>query len=586
MKSIIKFRTNSLLPSIRSINSTYCRFHQTSTTTTSSEQELKPTKNVQTSKTKKQKPSPIVFSNRSKGPSLNDFLLSQATPSNAQAIHPPYLNLDIQTPKNYFVEVYGCQMNVNDTEILMSVMNSAGYKRTHNIEEAHVVFLVTCSIRENAESRIWHRLYDLKKMKIKDAFQTGKPPVVGIKGKLLEKDKLVDLVCGPDAYRSIPHLLHLSYNSEQNQGVANVILSADETYADIVPMRINPDAQSVFLSIMRGCNNMCSYCIVPFTRGIERSRPIESILDEVRRLSDQGIKEITLLGQNVNSYRDTSSESIYMTQGEKLAEGFNTIYKAKTGGIKFTELMDRVSLINPDIRIRFTSPHPKDFPDDLIHLIKERPNLCNTIHMPAQSGNTEVLDRMRRGYSREAYIALVDKIKSIIPNVSLSSDFIVGFCGETEAEHQDTVSLMEYVGYDMAYMFAYSMREKTHAHRKFQDDVSDGDKKRRLQDIIKVFHTRGFETLGKMVGTYQLLLIENIITHPNQLEKGRVFSGRTDGNHKAFVMMDPILKQQSPHLYNIKAGDYVVVKINKASSTSVSGTPVEFCSVSEFAKKY
>ncbi|KAI8321289.1 hypothetical protein GQ54DRAFT_240612, partial [Martensiomyces pterosporus] len=391
--------------------------------------------------------------------------------------------------RKYYVEVYGCQMNVNDTEILMAVLNKAGYQRTMSLEDADVIFLMTCAIREKAEDRIWNRLSYLKSLKTKS--RPDRAPMVGVLGcmaerlkeKLLESDKLVDVVCGPDGYRSLPRLLSLRALSAD--GVANVMLSADETYADITPVRLDENKISVHLSIMRGCNNMCSFCIVPFTRGTERSRNIDSVVEEVRRLSEQGIREVTLLGQNVNSYRDTSESDAADTigDGSGLSRGFSTIYKRKEGGRRFAELLHRVAQVDPEMRIRFTSPHPKDFPDELLYVIRDNPNVCRNIHLPLQSGSTTCLQRMRRGYSREAFLDLVRHIREVIPDVTFSTDVIAGFCGETEAEHKDTVSMMELVGFDTAFMFAYSMREKTHAHRKFKDDVPQDVKGRRLEEI-------------------------------------------------------------------------------------------------------
>ncbi|ORX92501.1 tRNA-I(6)A37 thiotransferase enzyme MiaB [Basidiobolus meristosporus CBS 931.73] len=528
----------------------------------------------------------LVFDNKS--PNLQDFIrassnqLSGATVNIPQPEAVPYLpQVNYGAGSKYFIEVYGCQMNVNDTEILMGILNQAGYSRTHELEDADVIFLVTCSIRENAENKIYQRLNYFKHLKTKK--RPTRPPLVGVlgcmaerlKGKLLEQEKVVDIVCGPDAYRSIPHLISMAETSIQQ--VANVILSADETYADIMPVRLNDNSVSVHLSIMRGCNNMCSYCIVPFTRGTERSRPIDSIVDEVRKLSDQGIKEVILLGQNVNSYRDTSESKIFATStiGQDLSRGFKTIYKRKEGGRRFAELIDRVSEIDPEMRIRFTSPHPKDFPDDLLWLIKEKPNVCSNIHMPAQSGNTEVLDRMRRGYSREAYLDLVSRIRGVIPGVTLSSDFITGFCHETEEEHRDTVTLMEQVKYDMAYMFAYSMREKTHAHRKMIDDVPDDVKSRRLQEIIETFHRNAREKNQALIGKPQLVLVEGTTKR-----NANMLQGRDDGNHKVFIEIP------AGQDMNIKPGDYVKVITQAASATSLSALAVEKTTLAEYARQH
>ncbi|CAO0799221.1 unnamed protein product [Mucor circinelloides] len=401
-----------------------------------------------------------------------------------------------------------------------------------------------------------------------------------LKTKLLEQDRLVDIVCGPDGYRSIPHLISLAEEEEYTEGVANVMLSADETYADVMPMRLDTSNASGWVSIMRGCNNMCSFCIVPFTRGNERSRPIDSILDEVRYLNDQGVKEVTVLGQNVNSYRD-ESESKYFMSGNGVGSGlsnsgFNTIYKRKDGGRRFTELLDHVSLINPEMRIRFTSPHPKDFPTDLLHLIASRPNLCNSIHLPIQSGSNTVLERMRRGYTREAYLSLVEEMRKIIPDVWISSDFITGFCGETEAEHRDTVSLMEQVKYDTAFMFAYSMREKTHAHRRYKDDVADSDKARRLQEIVATFHAQASKKNQGLIGSRQLVLIDSDRPKTKNGIETKV-SGRTDGGHKVFV------QEPQPGDSSLKKGDYVEVDIKHATSASLTGHFIQHSGIQQFA---
>ncbi|RCH80184.1 hypothetical protein CU098_003000, partial [Rhizopus stolonifer] len=439
-----------------------------------------------------------------------------------------------------------------------------------------------CAIRDNAEVRIWDRLKYLRHYKTK--INVDSPPIVGVLGcmaerlktKLLEEDRLVDIVCGPDGYRSIPHLISLTEQEEYTDGIANVMLSADETYADVMPMRLDTTNASGWVSIMRGCNNMCSFCIVPFTRGNERSRPIDSILDEVRYLNDQGVKEVTVLGQNVNSYRDESESKYFVTSnnaGSSLSNaGFKTIYKRKDGGRRFTELLDKVSLINPEMRIRFTSPHPKDFPTDLLHLIASRPNICNSVHLPIQSGSNTVLERMRRGYTREAYLDLVQEMRTIIPDVWISSDFITGFCGETEEEHRDTVRLMEQVEYDTAFMFAYSMREKTHAHRRYKDDVEESVKARRLQEIVNTFHKHASLKNQRLIGTRQLVLIDS--------ERPKVkygvetkLSGRTDGGHKVFIQHEQ---------EGLKKGDYVEVEIKHATSASLTGRSIGLSSIQQF----
>ncbi|KAI7905665.1 tRNA-I(6)A37 thiotransferase enzyme MiaB [Cokeromyces recurvatus] len=529
----------------------------------------------------------LVFDNRS--PSFQDFLLTQKQsskpldPKLTQPDQVPYLHTDsklLGKGKKFFIEVYGCQMNVNDTEILNSIMTNTGYERTNNLDDANIVFLVTCAIRDNAEVKIWERLKYLRHYRTK--INSDNPPIVGVLGcmaerlktKLLEQDRLVDIVCGPDGYRSIPHLISLAEGEEYSEGIANVMLSADETYADVMPMRLDPANVSGWVSIMRGCNNMCSFCIVPFTRGNERSRPIDSIINEVRYLNDQGVKEVTVL-----AYRDESESKYFMSNmglGSNLSNsGFKTIYKRKDGGRRFTELLDKISLINPEMRIRFTSPHPKDFPTDLLHLIASRPNICNSIHLPIQSGSNTVLERMRRGYTREAYLDLVEEMRRIIPNVWISSDIIAGFCGETEEEHQDTVKLMEQVKYDTAFMFAYSMREKTHAHRRYQDDVPENEKIRRLQEIVNTFHREATQKNKKLIGSTQLVLIDSDRPR-NKNGIDTKFSGRTDGGHKVFI-------QEKDGNHDLQKGNYVEVKINHTTSASLTGTFLKHSSIQQFA---
>lgn len=400
----------------------------------------------------------------SKSGNRNEFVA--ISDSEKKLNHHPYVKdeeLSAKGRKVYF-EVYGCQMNVNDTEIVWSILQKHGYKRTLQRKQADVILIMTCSIREGAEKKVWNLLEYLRILKQKRE-STNRPNLkIGILGcmaenlkhKLVEQDKSVDLVAGPDSYRDLPRMLAITENSQTS---VNVLLSLDETYADIVPIRLNEKSTSAYISIMRGCDNMCSYCIVPFTRGRERSRPLSSILQEIRLLTDQGVKEVILLGQNVNSYRDTSIHDDALKEPTHLSRGFSTIYKTKLGGQRFYDLLDKVSEVNPEIRIRFTSPHPKDFPDEVLHLMKNRPNICKQIHLPAQSGNDRVLKSMRRGYTRKSYVDLAHHIRSILPDVALSSDFICGFCDETEEEFLDTLSLIREIKYHVAYLFSYSMRQ-------------------------------------------------------------------------------------------------------------------------------
>lgn len=330
-------------------------------------------------------------------------------------------------------------MNVNDMEIVLSVMKKAGYNEiVHEPETAEIIFINTCAIRDNAEQRVWQRLnyFWFLKRHWKSNVATGRsqsfrPPKVVVLGcmaerlkdKILDSDKMVDVVCGPDAYRDLPRLLQEVDNGQKG---INTLLSLEETYADITPVRISTTSVSAFVSVMRGCNNMCSFCIVPFTRGRERSRPVESIVKEVAQLQNEGVKEVTLLGQNVNSYNDECDEEAEPNGDWKLSDGFSTKCKVKKVGLRFADLLDRLSIEFPEMRFRYTSPHPKDFPDELLYVMRDRHNICKNIHLPAQSGNSKMLERMRRGYTREAYLELVQRIRNIIPDVGLTSDFICG----------------------------------------------------------------------------------------------------------------------------------------------------------------
>lgn len=431
-------------------------------------------------------------------------------------------------------------MNFSDSEIVNSILMEDGMSPTHSADNADVILINTCSIRENAETKVWNRLKEFRHLK-----KTNNDLVVGVLGcmaervrdRIIEEEQLVDIVVGPDAYRDIPRLLA---EVQDGRKAVNVLLSLEETYADIAPVRTTGNGVSAFVSIMRGCDNMCSFCVVPFTRGRERSRPMDSILREIQQLSDEGYKEITLLGQNVNSYKD----------------GTNT----------FTSLMDAASLVNPEIRFRFSSPHPKDFPDDLLHLIAERPNLCNYIHIPAQAGSNTMLERMRRPYTREQYLALIQKMRTIIPGVSLSTDIIAGFCGETEEEHQATMSLMKEVGFDLAYMFAYSERERTLAHRKFEDDVPEEVKKRRLTEIINQQMEIQKERNLQEIGQRHLVLVEGTSKRSeDQLQ------GRTDTNK--MVVFDRGEYQK---------GDYVEVEITESTSATLLARPIQKTTLTEF----
>ncbi len=442
--------------------------------------------------------------------------------------------------KKFYIETYGCQMNFADSEIVNSILLEEGMSPVHDAESADVVLVNTCSIRENAETKVWNRLKELRNLK-----KTNENLTVGvlgcmaerIKDQIIEQEHLVDIVVGPDAYRDIPRLLK---EVDDGRKAVNVLLSLEETYADIAPVRTTGNGVTAFVSIMRGCDNMCSFCVVPFTRGRERSRPMESILREIRQLSDEGYKEVTLLGQNVNSYKD----------------GENT----------FARLMYEASQVNPEMRFRFSSPHPKDFPDELLHIIAEQPNLCNYIHIPAQAGSDSMLERMRRPYTREQYLALIERMREIIPGLSLSTDIIAGFCGETEEEHQQTLSLMKEVGYDLAYMFAYSERERTLAYRKFEDDVPEEVKKRRLTEIIQQQMDIQAERNQQEIGKRHLVLVEGTSKRSDEQ-----LQGRTDTNK--MVVFDT---------EDYQPGQYVEVEITDCTSATLLGTPVRLSSITEF----
>ena len=387
--------------------------------------------------------------------------------------------------KRIYIETYGCQMNVSDTEVIFSILAEDGYQRTENMEEADVILANTCSVRDNAEQRIWGRIEQFNQQKKK---RVG--VVVGIVGCMAErlKDKLldtkkVDLVAGPDSYRHLPGMLAaVTPDSPQ----IDVLLSRDETYADITPVRTDSNGVSAFISIMRGCNNVCSYCVVPYTRGAERSRDAHSIVREACDVFRRGYKEVTLLGQNVDSY----------------------LWKSDTETVDFADLLDRVAAISPLLRVRFATSHPKDISDKLIETMASRPNICRHIHLPVQSGSSRMLEKMRRKYSREWYLERVAKIRSVMPDCGLTTDVIAGFCSETEEDHRETLSLMEEVGFDWAFMFQYSERPGTLAARNYPDDVPPEVKTRRLNEIIALQNRKGLESYRRDIGKRLTVLVE------------------------------------------------------------------------------
>lgn len=569
------------------------------------------------------------------------------------------------------------------------VNHQISFQETQEEMEADVLLTNTCAIRENAEQKVWHRLKELRAHDSKnplddwttlsddsendDDLQSGsetkikrfgkgrkkqkrRKRIIGVLGCMAErlkedmfKDGTADLIVGPDAYRDLPRLVgalaptpvhsntshqqqnEIQYGIPMMERALNVELSFDETYADIRPVRANPENVSAFVSVMRGCNNMCSYCVVPFTRGRERSRELDSIISEARELFDNGVKEIVLLGQNVNSYHDSSesatlakpipagleyghghgqkdslssssSKSDYRAGYNTSNGGFSNMFRLRGGaGYYFVDLVEAVSSIDPELRVRFTSPHPKDYPPELLSLMAERNNVCNHLHMPAQSGSSSVLERMRRGYTREAYLELIRDVNSVIPDVAISSDFITGFCGETEDEHADTLSLMEEVKYDQAYMFAYSMRGKTHANRTMQDDVPEDVKSRRLQEVIATFRNNVQLRNEEMeIGKLRLVLVEG---ESRRSKSGaRSWGGRTDQNKRitfptkgdipqcwsegavrpiltalSQFNTDPMTRSslmydfvQSPKVF-VRAGDYAVVQVTEVRGHTLKG---------------
>jgi tRNA-2-methylthio-N6-dimethylallyladenosine synthase len=447
--------------------------------------------------------------------------------------------------KKLYLESYGCAMNFSDSEVVASILSQEGFTTTRDESEADVILLNTCSIRENAEQKVRVRLSDFKTRKKK---QPGL--IVGVLGcmaerlkqNLLEEEKLVDIVAGPDAYRDLPNLIN---EVESGQKAVNVLLSREETYADISPIRLDESGVSSFVSITRGCDNMCSFCVVPFTRGRERSRDPQTIVEECTNLFERGYREVTLLGQNVDSYRWNMS-----SKGE--------IKDATKPTTDFAQLLELVAQINPLLRIRFSTSHPKDMTDDVLHVMAKYSNIAKQIHLPVQSGNNDMLYRMNRGYTREWYLDRIDAIKRILPGCAISTDIIAGFCGETEEEHQDTISLMKAVEYDFAYMYMYSERPKTLAERKFKDDIPEDVKRARLTEIINLQQEHSLKTHKKLVGTIQDVLIEGLSRRSDQDQVGR-----NTGNVKVVFPKTDLEK-----------GNYVKVKITDCTSATLLGEAV------------
>ena len=450
--------------------------------------------------------------------------------------------------KKLFLESYGCQMNFSDSEIVASILTKEGFSTTQDFNEADVIFVNTCAIRENAESRVRQRLQDYKKVK------KGNPnAIIGVlgcmaerlKSQFLEEEKLIDIVVGPDAYRDLPNLIS---QAETGQKAVNVLLSKEETYADIAPVRLDNNGVSAFISITRGCDNMCSFCVVPFTRGRERSRDPESIVKEAKDAFEMGYREVTLLGQNVDSY---------IWAGGGLKKEILT-EEQKAMSVNFAQLLEKVALVNSNLRVRFSTSHPKDMTDEVLYVMAKHENICNYVHLPVQSGNSEVLERMNRGYSREWYLDRIAAIRIILPDAAISTDIITGFCGETEEQHQDTLSLIREVKFDFAYMFSYSERPKTLAERKFKDDVPEEVKKRRLAEIVSQQQQNSATRTAAGVGKVHKVLIES--TSKKSKEQ---WSGRNSQN--TTVVFDK---------GNYKQGDYVNVLAEKCTTSTLIGRVV------------
>ena len=439
--------------------------------------------------------------------------------------------------RKVYIETYGCQMNVNDTEVIFSILAKAGYERTENMEEADVLMANTCSVRDNAEQRIWGRIDQFHGQKrLREGVVTG---IVGcmaerLKDKLLESGR-VDFVAGPDTYRSLPSML-----AAVRPGLPqiNVELSREETYADIEPVRIDKNGVSAFISIMRGCNNVCSYCVVPYTRGAERSRDPRTIVREACDLFSKGYKEVTLLGQNVDSY----------------------LWKGNDGDVDFADLLASVAAISPDLRVRFSTSHPKDISDKVILTMSEHDNICRHIHLPVQSGSDAMLEKMRRRYTREWYLGRVAKIREVMPDCAITTDIIAGFCGETLSDHEDTLSVMRAVGYDYAYMFQYSERPGTLAALKYPDDIPAEEKTRRLNEIISLQNELSLESNRRDVGKTFKVLVEGPSKRDPKDSCGRA------SNNKMCVFPSAVPEKG---LSDCKAGDYVNVKVLSCTSATL-----------------
>jgi len=462
------------------------------------------------------------------------------------------LEQKLSNTKKLFIESYGCQMNFSDSEVVASILASQGYNTTQILEEADLVLVNTCSIRDKAEQTVRKRLEQYNA--VKKINPTMKVGVLGcmaerLKSKFLEEEKIVDMVVGPDAYKDIPNLLQ---EIDQGREAINVILSKDETYGDISPVRLNSNGVSAFVTITRGCDNMCTFCVVPFTRGRERSRDPQSIIREVQDLLAKGFKEITLLGQNVDSY---------LWYGGGLKKDFNKASEMqKATAVDFAELLEICAVRFPKMRFRFSTSNPQDMHEKVLHVIGKYHNVCNYIHLPIQSGSTRILKEMNRQHTREEYINLIDKIREIIPDCSISQDIITGFPTETEQDHKDTLSLMEYVQYDFGYMFAYSERPGTLAARKIPDDIPEQTKKRRLQEVIDLQQKISLLRTTRFIGQIVEVLIEK-----NSKRSNEYWSGRNSQNTTVVFPKE-----------DYKVGDFVLVKVTNCTSTTLIGQAIGY----------
>ncbi len=453
----------------------------------------------------------------------------------------PAILLDTDSIRKFYIESYGCAMNFADSEVVASILQGAGYTATRDYTEADLVMINTCSIREKAEQTIRNRLHIFRQLK------RGNPSmliaVLGcmaerLKSRFLEEEKLVDMVVGPDAYRSLPLLIE---EAEGGQKSVNVLLSREETYADISPLRLNSNGVNAFVSIMRGCNNMCSFCVVPFTRGRERSRNPESIIAECRDLFENGYREVTLLGQNVDSFHWHSG-----LEGET--------------AVGFSALLENVARISPLLRVRFSTSHPKDITDEVLRVIARFENICNYIHLPVQSGSTSVLQRMNRTYTREWYLSRIKRIRELIPDCGISTDIISGFCGETEDDHQQTLSLIKESRFDFSYMYFYSERPGTLAAKRYPDDIPEAEKKRRLEEVIKLQRRISEESNRNDIGTISKVLIEG-----DSKRSQSEWMGRNDQNKVVVFPKEGLALQK---------GDYAILKIVQSTGGTLIGSAI------------